>query len=313
MLTTPLLLFAMGWIAFASVDPPEHEQPAKRETGKQTTDPTAPLPAFDIASVKENKSDEQRYSNFPLNPGPQYGVRDGLLIARNMVLLQYIVFAWKPDMFQIQMFRDRLQDWSSTSRFDIQARAAGHPTKDEMRLMMQSLLVERFHMKVHHETRDVPVYALILAKPGKMGADLKPHPVDDPACLKMQMPPSVADAYPVGCGLAASIAPKTAGATAVGGYNLTMEAAATALGGAGNVVDRPVVDKTGLVGKFDFTIEFAAETNDRRADDGPAFPTQSSGPTFYEALREQLGLRLVAQKGLVGLIVIDHLERPREN
>jgi hypothetical protein len=63
----------MGWIAFASVDPPEHEQPAKRETAQQTTDPTAPLPAFDVASVKENKSDEQRYSNFPLNPGPQYG------------------------------------------------------------------------------------------------------------------------------------------------------------------------------------------------------------------------------------------------
>ena len=57
-----------------------------------------------------------------------------------------------------------------------------------------------------------------------------------------------------------------------------MEAAATALGGAGNVVDRPVVDKTGLVGKFDFTIEFAAETNDRRADDGPAFQINRRGP-----------------------------------
>lgn len=142
---------------------------------------------------------------------------------------------------------------------------------------------------------------------------MKSHPVDEPACLKMKLPQSVADAYPVGCGLAAAIAPKTAGFIAVGGCNMTMEAAATALGGAGNVVDRPVVDKTGLTGKSDFTVEFAPETNDRRADDGPAFPPQSAGPTFYEALREQLGLRLVPQKGLVDVIVIDHLERPRED
>jgi uncharacterized protein (TIGR03435 family) len=85
------------------------------------------------------------------------------------------------------------------------------------------------------------------------------------------------------------------------------------LGGAGNVVDRPVVDKTGLSGKFDFTVEFAPEMNDRRVDDESAFPAQSTGPTFYEALREQLGLKLVPQKGMADVIVIDHLERPREN
>jgi uncharacterized protein (TIGR03435 family) len=308
-----LLLCAMGWIAFAAVNAPGHEPSTKRDLEQQTTASTAPLAAFDVASVRENKSDEQRYSNFPLNPGPQYGVRDGLLIARNMVLLQYIVFAWKPDMFQIQMFRDRLPDWARTSRFDIQARAPSNPTKDEMRLMMRSLLIERFNMKVHYETREVPIYALILAKPGKIGPDLKPHPVDDPSCLKMQIPQPVAGAYPGGCGLAAAVAAKAAGSVAVGGYNMTMATVATALGGAGSVVDRPVVDKTGLMGKFDFTVEFAPETTDRRADDGGSFPSQSSGPTFYEALREQLGLRVVAQKGVADVIVIDHLERLKED
>jgi uncharacterized protein (TIGR03435 family) len=99
----------------------------------------------------------------------------------------------------------------------------------------------------------------------------------------------------------------------VGGYNMTMAAVATALGGAGDVVDRPVVDKTGLMGKFDFTVEFAPETTDRRADDGGSFSSQASGPTFYEALREQLGLRMVAQKGLADVIVLDHLERLQQD
>ena len=74
-----------------------------------------------------------------------------------------------------------------------------------------------------------------------------------------------------------------------------------------------MVNRTGLTGNFDFTVEFAPETNDRRADDGPASPAQSPGITFYEALREQLGLRLVPRTGLVDVIVIDHLERPTEN
>lgn len=115
----------------------------------------------------------------------------------------------------------------------------------------------------------------------------------------------------MGCGLAAAVAPK--GSVAAGGYNMTMAAVAVALGGAGNVVDRPVVDKTGLVGKFDFTVEFAPETNDRRADDGGSFPFQSSGPTFYEALREQLDLKVVSQKGMEDVVVIDHLDRVKEN
>src|SRR6202000_983973 len=205
--TLSLLLFAMRWKTFALVGTQKYERPTENNAAKQTAGATATPATFDVASVRENKSDGQRYSNFPLNPGPQYGVRDGLLIARNMVLLQYIVFAWKPDMFQIQMFRDRLPDWARKSRFDIQARAAGNPTKDEMRLMMQSLLVERFHIKVHHETRKVPVSALTLAKPGKARPELKSQPVDAPACLNMQMPQSVAGSYPPGCGLAAAIAP----------------------------------------------------------------------------------------------------------
>jgi uncharacterized protein (TIGR03435 family) len=267
-----------------------------------------PLPSFDVSSVRENKSGEASYSNFPLNSGPQFGVQDGLLIARDTVFLQFLVFAYRPDMYQIQLFRARLPDWARSGHFDIQARTDSRPTKDEMRLMMQSLLAERFGMKIHHEMREREVYALVLVKPGKMGPMLKAHPEDDPSCSKVKIQAAVAGAYPGGCGMAASIAPKTAGNMAVAGYNMTMDAIAPALGGSGNIVDRPMVDKTGLTGKFDFTVEFTPDKNGGAGVD--AGSPDLAGLTAVEAFREQLGLKLVVEKAMVDVVVIDHLEKP---
>jgi uncharacterized protein (TIGR03435 family) len=274
------------------------------------------LPSFEVASVRENKSNEKDYSNFPLNSGPQYGSVGGLFEARNMLLLQYLVFAYKPNMFQIQEFRLKLPDWARTSRFNIQAHANGSPTKDDMRLLMQSLLTERFQMKAHHEMREVSVFALVLAKPGQTGPNLQPHPVDDPECLKTQLPKSVSGAYPVACGAAASIAPSIPGDSAAGGYNLTMEAVANAVGGFGNILDRPVVDRTGLKGNYDFKVEFAPESaskTDPAFPSAPAFETEPGGPSFSDALKKQLGLKMVLQQELIDVVVIDHLAQPSEN
>jgi len=179
-----------------------------------------------------------------------------------------------------------------------------------MRRMMQSLLADRFQMKVHHEMREVSVFALVLAKPGKTGPNLQPHPVDDPECLKTQLPKSVVGAYPVACGAGASIAPTIDGDTATAGYNVTMEWVANALGGTANIVDRPVVDRTGLKGNYDFKVEFAPESASKT---DPAFETEPGGPSFSDALKKQLGLKMVLQKEQIDVIVIDHLERPSEN
>ena len=259
--------------------------------------------------MRENKSDGSRYSNFPLNYGPQFGVQDGLLIARNTGLLQLLVFAYKPDMFQIQMFRKNLPDWAGPARYDIQARANSRPGKDEMRLMVQSLLAERFGMKAHHEMRELPVYALVLAKTGKLGPMLKPHAADDPECSKMTIPEAVAGAFPSGCGVTASIPATHVGYTAIGGYNMTMEAGAPALGGSGAITDRPVVNRTGLAGRFDFTVEFVPGKNGRVGADA-ASQTDVAGPTFVDALKDQLGLKLVPEKAMVDVVVIDRLEKP---
>jgi uncharacterized protein (TIGR03435 family) len=139
---------------------------------------------FDVASVRENKTSEPPYSNFPLGPGPIFGAKDGLLLAKNQTLLGYIFFAFKPDMLQSQQFQAQLPGWVKTTSYDIEARASGSPTKDDLRLMMQSLLEERFHLVIHRETREAPAYAMVLAKPGALGPRIKPHPADDPDCAK---------------------------------------------------------------------------------------------------------------------------------
>jgi uncharacterized protein (TIGR03435 family) len=303
-----LVVVVAGWMVVAMPDALAQGNARPNAASSQIVT----LPSFEVASVRENKSDEKNYSNFPLNSGPQYDSIGGLFVARNMLLLQYIVFAYKPNMFQIQEFRSKLPDWTRSSHFDIQARASGSPTKDDMRLMMQSLLADRFQMKVHHETREVSVFALVLVKPGQTGPNLQPHPVDDPECLKTQLPKSVAGAYPVACGAGASIAPRIEGDMATAGYNVSMEWVANALGGTANIVDRPVVDRTGLTGNYDFKVEFAPEPNNS-ASAGAALQDEPGGPSFADALKKQLGLKLVLQKMPIDIVVIDHLERPSEN
>jgi uncharacterized protein (TIGR03435 family) len=139
-------------------------------------------------------------------------------------------------MFQIQEFRSKLPDWARTSRFDIEARSEGNPTKDDMRLMMQSLLEERFQMVLHRETRDEPASAVVLAKPGVLGPRPKPHPAD--ARLREDESRKVGRrGIPSCCCASASIVPETAGHFAVAGYNVTMDAIALALGGVENLRD----------------------------------------------------------------------------
>jgi uncharacterized protein (TIGR03435 family) len=265
---------------------------------------------FDVASVRQNKSDERPHSNFPLNPGPQYSPSGGRLTATNMLLLQYIVFAYVTTSYQIQGIRAQLPDWARTEHFDIDARVGGEPSKDEMRLMMQSLLEDRFGLRVHHETRQVPVFGLTLAKPGKLGPRLQAHPADDLDCTKTSLPTVAADAYPAACGVGASIAASAVGLIALGGRRVSMEMFALGLTNISIDVPRPVIDQTGLKGGFDYTLEWVPDGN------GPSTAgaaTDEAGATFVQALREQLGLKLVPEKGPTDVILLDHVEQPSAN
>jgi uncharacterized protein (TIGR03435 family) len=204
-----------------------------------------------------------------------------------------------------------------SDRFDIEAHAGGNPTKDQMRLMMQSLLADRFKLAIHLETRQLPVFALVLDKTGKTGPQLQPYP-DGTPCDSSQAtgtgaagggpPQLVGGVFPVICGGYAGMPSSVPGRIHVGARNVTIQIIADQFPGLLNTIDRPVYDRTGLTGTYDFSLEFSPEV-----PPGANFQADQSGPTFLEALKDQLGLKLESQTGPVDVYVVDHIEEPSPN
>lgn len=134
-------------------------------------------------------------SNVPLGPGDVYTPTGGLFKASDLPLISYILFAYKvtesPDPLIHQ-----LPGWVMTDKFDIQARSdVQNPTKDQMRLMMRALLADRFKFTIHYETQQVPIFALVLLKPGRTGPRRQLHPGDAP-CIKGFPTPSADSTAP---------------------------------------------------------------------------------------------------------------------
>jgi uncharacterized protein (TIGR03435 family) len=273
--------------------------------------------AFDVASVKPSTPDETPYSNIPLGPGDAYVASGGRFIANGFPVITYFAFAHKIMGNEVQSLLPRLPQWVTTERFDIQARAEGNPTKDQMRLMVRSLLADRFRLSSHYETRQVPVFALVLSKAGKTGPQFRQHP-DDPACSVTIPAGGSAQALegglPAVCGgifaLPFQRAPaETAGRLRFGARNVGLQLITNFLA---VYLDRPVLDQTGLGGNFDFTLEWTPEARGSGVGGGES-QNDPSGTTLMEALNEQLGLKLVSQKGPIDAIVLDHVERPSGN
>jgi uncharacterized protein (TIGR03435 family) len=275
--------------------------------------------AFDVASVTQNKLDDSPTMNFSLGPSASYTPSGGYFAATNIPLYQYIAFAYKMTNFQLLSLLPQLPTWVATERFDIHARAEGNPTKDQMRLMMRTLLADRFKMTIHQEIRQVPVFGLILDKPGKIGPQLRPHPPEEVSCSSIPPPTpptgtapapasTTAGGFPVTCGGVMGMPANTPGHIRFGARNVTMPTIAAGLTGPASNVDRPVVDQTGLTGTYDFVIEFLPEP----PQGSPPNPDKT-GPTFLEALTEQLGLKLTRQKGPAEYFIVDHIEKPLAN
>jgi len=269
----------------------------------------AERPSFDVASIKANKSGAMRVAMMP-QPG-------GRFLASNVTLSMLLRTAYQlkgPEQMS------GAPDWSDSEHFDIEAKAAGNPTREQNSLMMQSLLADRFKLVVHRETRQLPVYALVLSKAGKTGPAFLPH-LDDTKCADPSgpppPPPAQGAALPAFCGGFFNM--MNSGTMRLGGNKVTMEMLVAQLS---NSVDRVVVDRTGLSGTFDVSLEY---TSQQAGLSGfppgpgpgtgaiPADPSSSAPPSLPTALQEQLGLKLVPQTGPVDVLVIDHVERPSEN
>jgi uncharacterized protein (TIGR03435 family) len=209
-----------------------------------------------------------------------------------------------------------LPKWAVDDRFDIIARAESNdPSRDDLRLMLRSLLEDRFQLRVHREIRQLPVYGLDLVRAGSTGPALKPHDRSSSCTTPLPRPDLQAEAsslvglWPPLCGDGQE-ARLSGHRVREGGRDMTMDAIADWLTGAGDF-DRPIVDRTGLPGVFDFSLEFAPGEFEY-ADEGPP-PKDNAGPTLLEALRDQLGLRLKKERGSASLFFIDYLEYPSAN
>jgi uncharacterized protein (TIGR03435 family) len=217
---------------------------------------------FEVATVKPTATQDGSLSvNFP--PG-------GRFTARNLTLKQLLQNAWSMQDYQIVGG----PGWTTSAGFDIDAKAGGDLSREQVLRMLQTLLADRFHLASHRETRQLPVYALVV---GKTGPRLLP-----------------AD---TGAGK-----PRTMmGQLIVQKMSMTELANILALD-----LKRPVKDETSLIGDFAFTLEWTPGM--KEPDNSP-----SSRPSLFTAVQEQLGLKLESTKGSVDVLVIDNAEKPSEN
>jgi uncharacterized protein (TIGR03435 family) len=200
-------------------------------------------------------------------------------------------------------------DWINTKLYNIEARAEGAPPRERMLLMLQSLLQDRFKLAVRWESRRMPLYSLRMIKAGKMGPRLVRHATDNSTCGPY-LNPSPTGAQPGDANRRLS-PPCDGGLRTSAGHvaaDLTMEALAKALSYY-QQIDRPVVDKTGLSGTFDLMLDYQPSTTSKvQPEVDPNAPD-----TIFEAMKEQLGLKLQPETGPVDVLVIDHVQEPMPN
>ncbi len=239
---------------------------------------------FEVASIKPNKSMTQ---DFSLNRTPGGGLEMINGTTRTLVKFAYGL----PD-YQLS----GIPEWFDTERYDVIAKApAGtkipNPERpwlvaddDPIHSRIQNLLAERFHLAVHRETREMPVVALVQ---DKAGAKLQSWKEGDLPGPSMHVDRTN---------------------TRLTCRQYSMQRFATAI--LSERLGMPVIDKTGLTGEYNFVMTFQPDPPPPR----PGTPPEAAaGPTFVEALRDQLGLKLERQKGPVNILVIDHAEKPDPN
>jgi uncharacterized protein (TIGR03435 family) len=268
------------------------------------TQASEPRRTFEVASIRQNLSNDTR--SFSAQPG-------GRLVVRNFAVQGLIAAAY--EMADIQaLIPERIlggPDWIESERYDIEAKAAtefqfrpGAPPQD-MFLMLRSLLEDRFKLTTHRETREMPIFELVVARKDRtLGPGLHKSSVD-------------CDALFAGGRAAVPPAPRTPNGPppcrVMGGPARTVAAGVTMQQLAANLsnhMQRFVVDKTGLTERFDLNLTWTPERLPAGSPPPGIPPVDPNGASLVTALQEQLGLKLEAARGPVSVLVIDRVEHP---
>jgi uncharacterized protein (TIGR03435 family) len=245
----------------------------------------APL-EFDVASIKRNTN------------GPQSGaggrtLPDGTFMMRNQPLMTVIINASpRPDVLLRNVIG--LPDWAKNETYDVTVKPPPGSTRDEIREMWRTLLEQRMKLAAHVEERATTTFTLVAARSdGRLGPNLTTSSLD---CGAPQAPEQASADPAKRCGMAV-------GATSIvsGGATIDM-LARNLVGRAGG----PVANGTSLEGNYAFTLNFSLPHP-------PGDVSVDAVPDFFTALEEQLGLKLLRERGSAPFFVIDHIERPTEN
>lgn len=246
--------------------------------------------AFEVASIKPSSPDADGTS-WGTGPGGRWSMRNMAV----SVMIREAYPAQAPDLIGAP-------DWVTSDRYDVDALPEGNPTRDEIRLMLQTLLRERVRLAVHYETHERPVYALVVARDdGRTPSALVRSTIDCDAVNAARREGRTLDVPGPANGARPCVWQSSYGPDGVtvrfGGLPLSR------LGESlGDVDGRIVIDRTGLTGGFEFTLRF----NQMPTPDGDI-------PSLFTALEEQLGLKLEPARAPLQVLAIDHVERPSEN
>jgi uncharacterized protein (TIGR03435 family) len=231
--------------------------------------------AFEVASIRPHPGDSGRVTS------ETSGMR---FVAEEPIWL-LVLEAYHVEDYQFPI-PDPLS-WVKQELFDIQAKAGGDipPKPEEFREMLRTLLADRFNLKLRREMREIPVFAMVVAKNGPKlevsASDAKPYRLHEPNGRNTVLRYTVVTVSEIADGVH-------------NGYSL----------------DRPVLDKTGLTGTYTIKLEATGQEKLTRVHDGVG---EAGDLSIFSAIQNQLGLKLEAQKGMVEVLVLDHVERPTAN
>ena len=228
--------------------------------------PAQGQPTFEVATIKPTAAD--RRSIF---------LSGGRLTGSGNSLIGYVRFAYDVELYQILGG----PSWASTQSYDILAKAEDRASNSQLKLMLQALLADRFQLKLHRETKDLPVYALVIAKGG-------------PRLKKSATGTEYSRRF------------------GGGHFTATKESMAHLAVWLSNQVGDTVLDMTGLTEDYDITLEWSPSDGQPATRDG-VLGAQSIRFVLAGAMEDQLGLKLEPKKLPTNVLVIDHAEKPSEN